>query len=132
MAFFGPPSPAPFIKKWKTMAWNNVKIFFYISMLKHIVGNKAKRQISKRVFQENKARQFFRKTNISYPLIRIRTRTYQGVRNVRFSENLTFFVFLKHPFWDSPFCLITDENVFALCTLTHFHLINFSNIDSAD
>ena len=23
---------------------------------------------------------------------------YQGVRNVRFSENLTCFVFLKHPF----------------------------------
>ena len=36
-------------------------------------------------------------------------RTYQGVRNVRFSENLACFVFLKHPFWDSPFCLITEE-----------------------
>ena len=34
---------------------------------------------------------------------------YQGVRNVRFSENLTCFVFLKHPFLDFPFCLITDE-----------------------
>ena len=33
---------------------------------------------------------------------------YQGVRNVRFSENLACFVFLKHPFWDSPYCLITD------------------------
>ena len=32
-----------------------------------------------------------------------------GVRNVRFSENLARFVFLKHSFWDSPFCLITDE-----------------------
>ena len=31
------------------------------------------------------------------------------VRNVRFSGNLACFVFLKHPFWDSPFCLITDE-----------------------
>ena len=30
-----------------------------------------------------------------------------------FSENLACFVFLKHPFWDSPFCLITDE--------LHFH-----------
>ena len=59
-------------------------------------GNKTKGRISKRVFQENKARQIFRKT-------------YQGVRNVRFSENLACFVFLKHPFWDSPFCLITDE-----------------------
>ena len=32
-----------------------------------IVGNKANGRISKRVFQENKARQIFRKTNISYP-----------------------------------------------------------------
>ena len=31
------------------------------------VGNKAKGRISKRVFQENKACQIFRKTNISYP-----------------------------------------------------------------
>ena len=38
-----------------------------ISLL--IVGNKAKEQISKRVFQESKARQIFWKTNISYPLI---------------------------------------------------------------
>ena len=35
-------------------------------------GNKAKERISKRVFQENKARQIFRKTNISYPQIRTR------------------------------------------------------------
>ena len=34
-----------------------------------VVGNKAKGRISKRVFQENKARQNFRKTNISYPVI---------------------------------------------------------------
>ena len=40
---------------------------------KHFVGNKAKGRISKRVFQENKARQIFRKTDISYPLIRTRT-----------------------------------------------------------
>ena len=79
-----------------------------------LVGNKAKGRISKQVFQENKARQIFRKTNISYLLIRTRTCAYQGVRNVRFSENLVCFVFLKHPFWDSPFCLITDElNIFT-------------------
>ena len=39
----------------------------------------------------------------------VRMCAYQGVRNVRFSENLGCFVFLKHPFWDSPFYLITDE-----------------------
>ena len=36
------------------------------------------------------------------------TNTYQGVRNVRFTENLACFVSLKHPFRDSPFCIITD------------------------
>ena len=34
------------------------------------VDNKTKGQTSKRVFQEKKSRQIFRKTNISYPLIR--------------------------------------------------------------
>ena len=73
------------------------------------VGNKARGRISARVFQENKARQIFRKTNIFYSLIRTRTCAYQGVKNVRFWENLACFVFLEHPFWDSPFCLITDS-----------------------
>ena len=38
-----------------------------------IVGNKAKGRISKRVFRENKARQIFLKTNISYSLTRTRS-----------------------------------------------------------
>ena len=37
-------------------------------------GNKAKGRISKRVLQKNKSRQIFRKTNISYPLIRMHVR----------------------------------------------------------
>ena len=32
----------------------------------------------------------FRKTNISYPLIRTRSWAYQGVRNVSFSENFAY------------------------------------------
>ena len=44
------------------------------------IGNKAKGRISKPVLQENKTRKIFRK------------------KNVRFSENLACFVFLKHPF----------------------------------
>ena len=39
-----------------------------------LFGNKAKEPISKRVFQENKAHQIFRKPNISYPLVRVRIR----------------------------------------------------------
>ena len=52
------------------------------------VGNKAKGRISKWVLQENEVREIFRKTNISYP-----ADTY-GVKNARFSENLTCFIFL--------------------------------------
>ena len=80
-----------------------------LSRMAYIVGNKSKGWIPKRMFQENKARQIFRKANISYPLIRIRTCAYQGVKNVLFSEILACFIFLKHPFPDSPFCLIMDD-----------------------
>ena len=45
----------------------------------------------------------------------VSTCAYQGVRNVCFSDNLACFVFLKHSFWDSPFCLITDNK--ATCFL---------------
>ena len=84
----------------------NFGMFFTTPVVVAFVGNKAKGRISKRVFQENKVRQIFRKTNISYPLICLRT--YQRVWNVRFSGNLMCFVFLECPFWDSPFGLITD------------------------
>ena len=39
-------------------------------------------------------------------------------RNVHFSENLACFVFLKYPFWDSPFCLITDEKILRFYNIT--------------
>ena len=39
------------------------------------------------------------------------TCAYEGLRNVRFLENLSCFIFLKHPFWDLPFCLITDKGM---------------------
>ena len=63
-------------------------------LLDNFVGNKSKGQISKRVLQKNKACQIFRKMNDSYPLIHTHTYAYQGVRNVRFPENLVFFVFV--------------------------------------
>ena len=65
---------------------------FQVTVL-FFVGNKTKEQISKRVLQENKARQNFRKTNI-YPLLRIRLCVYLGVRNASFSENLACFLLL--------------------------------------
>ena len=53
----------------------------FLSYRVDIDGNKTKGRISKRVFQESKARQIFRKTNISYP-----------------PKSLSCFAFLKHPF----------------------------------
>ena len=44
---------------------------------------------------------------------RTRTFAYQALRNVRFSENLACFVFLKHLFWVLPFCLITNELIYS-------------------
>ena len=58
------------------------------------VGNKATGQISKQVLQENEERQIFQKTNISYPLVRIRMCVYQGVKNIPL--NLACFIFLQH------------------------------------
>ena len=54
-------------------------------------------------FEKTKNAEFSEKRTFLTPCV------YQGVRNVRFSENLAFFVFLKHPFWDSPIYLITNE-----------------------
>ena len=50
------------------------------------VGNKAKGRISERVFQENKACQIFRKTNISYPLIRTRVCVSEGKKGSFFGK----------------------------------------------
>ena len=78
--------------------------------------------ISKRVFQENKARQIFQKTNISYSLIR----TSFGDKKYRFSKNLPCFVFLKHPFWGSPLCPITDDVHFMKRKLNSWDYLNLS------
>ena len=60
------------------------------------VGNKEKGRISKRVFRKKKARQIFRKTNVSYHLIRTRMCACQEI-NVRSLENLCELCFLERP-----------------------------------
>ena len=68
------------------------KMGLRIFTAKSFVGNRAKERISKRVFQENKVRQIFRKRNISYPLICTPTR-YAGnnTNSVNYSS-LTIFI----------------------------------------
>ena len=54
-------------------------------------GNKAKGRISKRVLQENKAHQIFRKKNIYYPLIRT-TDDVSNINNITYqSRNMSNF-----------------------------------------
>ena len=75
----------------------------------HIFGNKAKGQISKRLFQENKAHHISQKQtffDLWYVHVRVRIR---GYKIFVFLENLVCVVFLKHLFWDSPFYLISDS-----------------------
>ena len=47
---------------------------------------------------------------------------YQGVRNIRFLEDLTRFIFLKQPFWDSRFCVITNDIFFFFMTVIYAFL----------
>ena len=72
-----------------------------------VVGNKAKERISKRVFQENKARQISRKTNISYPLIR--TRTYQTYEMFVFGKIWCALFSWNTRFKISPFVLLPTK-----------------------
>ena len=60
--------------------------------------------------------------NISYPPDMHTYVTYQGVRNNSFSENLACFVVLLPPFWDSPFCIVTDKwnNIRSIIMLKTF------------
>ena len=80
-----------------------------MSNFEHIfIGNKAKGRTSKRVLQENKAREIFQKINIFNPLISTRASAYQGIRNIfrkirraLFSYNTRFAVC---PFTSLPTC----------------------------
>ena len=61
----------------------------------NIVSNRAKGWISKRVFQEKKAREISQKTNI--PSLLIGTPTYQGVKKFFFFGKFSMLCFLETP-----------------------------------
>ena len=48
----------------------------------------------------------------------------RGLEMFVFSENLTCFVFLEHPFWDSPFYLIADD--YTVHCVESAHIRSFS------
>ena len=71
----------------------------FLDLLSQFVSNMTKGRISKLVFQGNKARQIFRKKNISYPLIRTRdTHTYvcvSGGKKCSFFRKFDLLYFLE-------------------------------------
>ena len=46
--------------------------------------------------------------------------------HVRFLENFACFVFLLPSFWDSLFCLITDELIYHFCNLVSSYYFKYS------
>ena len=82
-----------------------------------LVGNKAKWQISKRLLQENKACQIFRKNEHFLPPDIHTCVGVSGVRNVRFLENLACFVFFNIRFEIRPFSLLPTNNFDCIWTL---------------
>ena len=88
------------------LTMNKVLTNFIID-IPELVGNMGKWQISKLVFQENKARQISRKTIISYFLIR--TRTYvcvSGGKKYSFFGKFGVLCFLETRFDIRPFALL--------------------------
>ena len=79
-------------------------------------------RFTRHVSRKQSTTNFPKKTNIPYPLIRTCTCAYHGVRNVYFSENLAYFVFLGHPFCISPYSYRMRENTDQkkLCIWTLF------------
>ena len=73
----------------------------------HFVSNKTRANLKTGVSRKQSTPDFPKNEHILPPDTPMCA--YQGLRYVRFSENLACFVFLKLPFWDSPFCLINDD-----------------------
>ena len=82
--------------------------FCFISKLpplSEIIGNKAKRaNLQTSVSGKRSTPNFPKNEHFLSP----DTHMHVMVRNISFLENLVCFVFLKHPFWDSPIYFITD------------------------
>ena len=84
--------------------WLVVQPYHVVNLISLVIRQKGKSQNG--CLKKTKHAKFSEKRTF---LTHCRTCAYQGVRNVCFSENLACFVFLKHPFWDSHVCLITDN-----------------------
>ena len=86
---------------WFISNFNNVSIHVDYVIISTTLSD---RLILQQWFKKTKQAKFSEKRTFLTPWY-----GYQGVRNVCFLENLACCAFLKHPFWDSSFCLIIDD-----------------------
>ena len=93
----------------KIILFGDLNLIMNVNHIRANLKTGASRKQSTPNFPENKH---------SYPLKCTHTCAYQWVRNIRLSENLTCFVFLGHPFWDSPFALLPSK---YSRTTSYFH-----------
>ena len=106
------PMPSCSLNKF-LLGENFLLLSFTFLILNHVTmafieGNKTKGESQNGCFKKTKAK--FSKKNEH--LLLPDTHKYvcvSGGKKCSFSENLACLVFLKNPFWDSTFCLITDD-----------------------
>ena len=107
--------------QWKLTAltlllnWHSVTLgHFFNKLHTFLSGIRQKSEFQNGCFKKAKLAKISEKQTFLTPRY---AHACKEVRNVCFSEILACFDFLKHPFWDSPFCLITDVlcQVFLLC-----------------
>ena len=106
------------LQLWKALVWNSISfessespslvsfsllVTLFYEWTRRLKGKRA--NIKAEVTRKQNTLNFPKKEHFVPP----DTQTYQGLRNGRFLENLACFVFFLLPFWDSPFCLITDK-----------------------
>ena len=121
-----------------TFLWSMIDLFYlrFCFLAHNLILRifKEKGRISKRVSQENKARQIFRKTNISYPLIRtrfeIRPSALLSTKSPSFFDEILFitkvlFLLCKVFLQNEPLEIMVSCNmIYFRCCLKHMALLN--------
>ena len=94
------PKSVPYelaIKNYRAVVTTSDSYDSYAQQVRYFIGIKAKGRISNRMFQENKARQIFQKTNISYHLIHVRVRVRNEGKKCSFFGKFGVLCFLETP-----------------------------------
>ena len=114
---------------WISLNSRNYCLFKAWSLSKICLDRRVRVMDRSPVIRQNGKSQngYFKKTEHGkFPVKRAFLTSETGVRNFCFGENLTCYIFLKNPFWDSSFCFISDEITrFQFKVASHIGTIQF-------